>query len=180
MKVFEYAKEHVARIATLAIVILIFTLVFGPGLKLAILVLLVILLGALSTLYYNFFHGPVNFELVKFGTIMLAVTQGWLPAILAGTLASIFGRVISGRIDHRLLISIIGIIIMSIAAQPFTHVDIRILGIGLVLLYHAVTLPISLAMGDRLWFVSLYVGSNIFFNTILFIYFGPIVQLAFA
>lgn len=173
----ELVREHYVKIIIVAFLLLLLNFIIGPTFKFAILIILVIVLGSLSTMYYNFFHGPINFELIKLGTILLSVTYGVWPAIMAGIIATTMGRVLSGRIDHRTLLSFIGIITIAIVAGFFkpTSENIVWIGTGLVILYHLILTPLSLSLGDRPWFVALYAGSNIFFNYLLFKYIAPII-----
>lgn len=170
-------RENYVKIILFSVLFLFLYFLLGPTVKFAIVIVLFISLGALSTMYYNFFHGPINFELVKLGTILISITYGVWPAIMAGIIASILGRVLSGRIDHRTILSIFGIIVMATAAHFFaanaSPQNIVWIGTGLVILYHAILTPLSLALGDRPWFLVPYALSNIFFNFLLFKYIAP-------
>jgi len=173
----ELVRENYVKVIIFSVLFLALYFLSGPKVKFGVVLVLFIALGSLSTMYYNFFHGPINFELVKLGTILLSVTYGVWPAIMAGIIASILGRVLSGRIDHRLILSILGIIIIAVIAGFFnaTPENIALIGIGLVILYHLILSPLSIAMGDMPGFVALYALSNIFFNFLLFRYIAPFI-----
>ncbi len=149
-------------------------LVFGYRLKLAIILFALIAVAALSTFYYNYFHGPVNFELIKLATVLASVSHGIFIGVAVGIVATILSRLWSGRFDHRTLISILGIVAVAASAAVFGSNDIRALGVALVILYHLLTAPISIATGDSPSFTFTYALTNIAFNAAVFYWLAPL------
>jgi len=127
-----------------------------------------IILGSFSTFYHNYFHAPIDFELVKLFTVLTAVAYGIFPGIFVGVASTLFGRILSGRIDHRMIFSISAIAVISILAAAFSNSDIFVLGLALTIVYHILTAPFSLLMGDNPGFGALYIGTNIIFNILFF------------
>ncbi len=153
--------------------ILLGYLALGSGLKALIVIILIIAAASLSTFYYNYLHGPVNFELIKIGTVMSTVAFGIAAGLTVGLASTLLSRVWTGRLDHRTLISMIGIIAVAAGAWLLASQDIRQLGMGLTILYHLITAPLSLSSGDSPAFVVPYVLTNIAFNALLFSTLAP-------
>lgn len=149
-------------------------LLFGYRLKLAIILLALVAAASLSTFYYNYFHGPINFELIKLATVLASVAYGVFIGVTVGIVATILSRLWSGRFDHRTLISILGIVAVAAAASMFSSHDIRALGFALVVLYHLLTAPISIATGDSPGFTFTYALTNIVFNAVIFYSIAPL------
>ncbi len=147
---------------------LIIYLLLGNRTKAIIIILAFIAIAALSTFYYNYFHSPINFELVKFSTILLSFSYGPLIGVASGIIAAILSRIWGSRLDQRVLISSAGIMVIALLASALQIPDIRLLGILLVLTYHAVTLPMSIASGDSPAFAIPYAATNMLFNIMVF------------
>ena len=168
---------NVRHLVILLLFLLLLNWLFGPLFRFVLVFSVFVAIGAVSTFYYNFFHGPINFELVKFTTILTAIVYGIWAAILVGILGSVLGRVLSGRFDQRTLISILGIVMVAILAGIFKNQPIVLLGIALVALYHLILTPLSLMMGDQVPFVLIYALTNIAFNIFFFAYFAKLTLL---
>ena len=161
--------QHTFRKITIGLFLFLITfLLLGNRTKAIIIILAFIAIAALSTFYYNYFHSPVNFELVKFSTILIAFSYGPLIGITSGIIATILSRIWGSRLDHRVLISSAGITMIALLAATLPIYDIRLLGILLVLAYHAITLPMSIASGDSPAFAIPYAATNMIFNSIVF------------
>ncbi|MCP3684867.1 MAG: hypothetical protein GY861_19565 [bacterium] len=151
------------------IVILILDLLLGPKLKYLSVVLVFIIIGAASTFYYRFFEWPIGFELVKLVTILSVVAYSPTVGILVGLISTILGRIISGSMNHRALVSLLGIVVLAVLASVFSSMmEIMWLGIFLVVLYQIIVRPFNVIMGDSILYASLNAGTNIIFNVILF------------
>ena len=153
---------------------LLLVYIVTSSMKAIVVLLLLTVAGSLSTIYYHYFHGPVNFELVKLSTVLAAVAYGMIPALFVGIAATMFSRLLSGRMDATLIVSIAGIAVMAVLAAVFNSMNIVWLGIALVLLYHLLTAPLQLMMGGSLGYGAMFVGTNILFNVILFSRVAPI------
>ncbi|MBI2133661.1 hypothetical protein HYU11_03185 [Candidatus Woesearchaeota archaeon] len=166
-------KSVLVKAAASLLAVAFLFLVFGQNLRLLAAFAVLLLVSSFSTFYHNYFHGPINFELVKFSTVIMSVAFGWPVAVLFGISATVVSRLWSGRIDHRILPSVLGIIMVSFWASALNGLEIRQLGLILTIAYHAITAPISLAMGDNPGFVAAYSFTNIVFNSLIFFFLGP-------
>ena len=172
----EKLRQNYFKLGLLLAFLLILNMVLGGRLTYFYVVIIFIVAGALSTFYHIFFKGPIHFELVKLATILSSVAYGAFTGILVGLLASLIGRVISGRLDQMAIVSIIAIPVIAILASAFRTADITTLGIVLVLVYTAIIFPLVMLMGGNIGFGIIYCGTNIFFNVILFIYVAPFLK----
>ena len=172
----NFAIERYRKLAIFLALFLVAYLILGSSLKMIIVVGIFIIVASFSTFYYNYFHSPVNFELVKFATIISSVAYGSLIGVSVGVITAIFSRIWSGRLDQRTLISIFGIIIIALAASILKGYDIKLLGIALVVLYHLITVPMSLSMGDNPGFTLTYAATNLLINSLLFLKLAPVVM----
>ncbi len=169
-------QSYYKKAIIIGIVLLVSAFLFGQNLKYLIIVPLLIGIASLSTFYHNFFRSPVNFELIKLATIASSAAYGVATGISVGLLSTIASKIISEKLDHTAIFSIIGIIVIAIAASIFASADIVVLGIALVIAYHAITAPFQLALGGNWTYGLIYVGSNIFFNIILFTRIAPFIM----
>lgn len=174
MDVIGWLKRNHKGIAFASLLFFAAYLVFGYKLKVAVVLFALVAAASLSTFYYNYFHGPINFELIKLAAVLASVAYGITIGIIVGVLATVLSRLWSGRFDHRTLISIPGIVAVAVAAAMFSSHDIRALGAALVVLYHLLTAPISIAAGDSPSFTFTYAFTNIVFNAVIFYSLAPL------
>ncbi|HLD18401.1 MAG TPA: hypothetical protein VJB90_00115 [Candidatus Nanoarchaeia archaeon] len=158
----NYKKLIVALAAVLAIYLL-FT-----GVRVIVVILAMIVIGAGSTFYQIFFRSPINFELIKFVTILCSVVFGPVPAIIVGIISNFIGKMMTGKLEADFIASIIALVAISILASAFKGVDIVLLGIILVVVYHLIIFPIVLSLGGNIGYGVIYSGSNIIFNIATF------------
>ncbi len=171
-------KQNYKKLIIGLIIFLLCYMIFGRSFKLVVVVIAFIIIGAMSTFYQNFVRVPIQFELVKFVTILTAVAFGAIPAILVGIISSFIGKIITGKLEADFLGSILAICVISFIGSSFAGADIVTLGIILVLIYHAIIFPIALTMGGNLGYGIIYSGSNIIFNILVFMYLArPILWL---
>lgn len=173
----DFVKRHYKKLLIAAAVffaLFIFVLPSINFIKFMLIIPIFIILGSFSTFYHNYFHAPIDFELVKLFTVLAAVAYGIFPGIFVGVASTLFGRILSGRIDHRMIFSISAIAVISILAAAFSNSDIFVLGLALTIVYHIITAPFSLLMGDNPGFGALYIGSNIVFNIFFFAKIAPL------
>ena len=159
--------------ALIAIALLVALLLFGSAIKPLLIVTLLILIASFSTFYHNFFRSPLNFELVKLATILSSVAYGAQVGIIVGVSSDIIGRALSGRFDQDMITSLGAMVVIAILASMFRTANIAILGIVLVVAYYLMILPFIFLFGKDLGRASIYIGSNIVFNTILFLNVAP-------
>ncbi|MBI2133658.1 hypothetical protein HYU11_03170 [Candidatus Woesearchaeota archaeon] len=159
-----------------AAILILAALSFWQSLKFLLVVMLLVAIASISTFYHNFFRSPVNFELIKFSTVVAAVAYGVVAGVLVGIISTLISKIVGEKLDHTALSSVVGVVAMAVAAQFFRDSDIFSLGIGLVVLYHLITVPIQLAFGRNLLYGAIYVGSNLLFNFIIFSRIAPFVM----
>jgi len=172
-KVLELFRKHFLKLIFAVVVLVALSLLFGTSVKTIIFAIILILLGAFSTFYFNYVVAPVNFELVKLGTILMAYTHGIAAGLMVGILATILGKVLIGRIDEKLPISVIAISLVAVGAGLFPGANIVVLGIALVGLYNIALFSITQATGGDLGWNIPYEGTNFLINFILFTRIAP-------
>ena len=169
-----FLRGNTGRITAAIIALLAVSLLFGISIKTIVIVPLLILAASFSTFYFNYLVVPVNFELVKLATILAAVTYGLLPGLAVGIASTFFGKVLIGRIDVKLPISMLAISITAAAAAIFSTADITTLGITLVLAYNVTMFSITQLLGGNLAWNLPYEGTNLLFNVLLFAKVAPV------
>ncbi len=172
----EFIRGNTKKIAFAIAGLLIFSLLFGIPVKTTFVVLLLILAASFSTFYFNYFRAPVNFELVKLSTILVAASHGLLPGLAVGIASTFFGKVLIGRIDEKLPLSMVTISVIAIAAAIFSSTNITTLGITLVFAYNVTMFVLTQVMGGDIAWNLPYEGTNLLFNVFLFIKIAPILQ----
>lgn len=171
----DSAKKNYKRLIVLLVGLLLLYFVFGPGFAAVVVMIVFILIGMFSTFYQNFFKSPINFEMVKFVTVLTSVAYGPIPGMLVGMISSFIGKLISGRLEADSFVSLIAIAIISFLAYAFRSMDIVMLGMLMVVLYHLIIFPAVLMLGGTMGYGIIYSGSNIIFNLIIFSYLGRFV-----
>ncbi|MBI4439304.1 hypothetical protein HY640_05205 [Candidatus Woesearchaeota archaeon] len=134
-----------------------------------------IIIASFSTFYQNFFRSPINFELMKFFTVISGAAYGSAAGIMVGASSVVIGRALSGRLDQDTITSIIGICIVAVLASAFREQNIAFLGIALVLAYYALISFFVFLFGKNLVHAAFYITTNIAINAFLFINFGQTV-----
>jgi hypothetical protein len=173
-KVAETIADNKWKLVSGVVVALIVSLVFGVPLKVVIILPLIILIASFSTFYFNYISLPVNFELVKVSTILVAVSYGIIPGLIVGMASTIFGKALIGRIDDKLPLSILTISAIAVGAFVFSGASIVTLGIALVVAYNVSMLVLSMFLGGDLAWNIPYEGTNLFFNIMIFAKIAPV------
>lgn len=171
----EKLRPYYFRMFAAALVVLALMFIFGRSFKFALVVSGLTALASLSTFYQNFFKSPVNFELIKFSTVLASAAYGVVTGLAVGIISTIASKIISERLDQTSFPSLIGIVVVAVAASMFSSVDIVLLGMAMVVLYHAITAPIQMALGGTFAYGAVYVGSNLAFNFIIFSRLAPLI-----
>lgn len=171
-----FLRSNVKRIAPAIAGLVALSLIFGISVKTTFVIVLLILAASFSTFYFNYFKAPVNFELVKLSTILVAVSHGLLPGLAVGIASTFFGKVLIGRIDEKLPLSMLTISVIAVAAAVFNAADITTLGIILVAAYNVAMFVITQVMGGELAWNLPYEGTNLLFNVFLFMKVAPALQ----
>ena len=173
-KLRSFIRRNVRKVGLAMAALLIFSLVFNVSFKAVFLVVLLIIAASFSTFYFNYVSVPVNFELVKLATILTSVSHGWLAGLAVGMAATFFGKVLIGRVDEKLPMSMAVIALLAVAASLLSGVSITLLGIALVLAYNMLMLVLSMMMGGDLAWNIPYEVSNFIFNLFIFTKIAPI------
>ena len=169
----SFIRSNVRKIAVAIAALLFLSLIFHSHIKMVLTIPILILAASFSTFYFNYVSLPVNFELVKLATILTAVSYGVLPGLAVGIASTFFGKVLIGRVDEKLPMSMMVIAIVAVAASLLSGVSITALGISLVLAYNILMFGISIMMGGDLAWNIPYEASNFFFNLFLFTKIAP-------
>lgn len=137
-------------------------------------IIVFIAIASISEIYNTSVKSPIHFDLVKLATILTSIAYGAWWGIFVGLTSSFLSKLLSERLTGNVFISFAGIILIAFLAEKFSNVYITTLGMGLVLLYYAVTSPINIAFGTDLGYALVYVGSSIFINYFLFTSVAPV------
>lgn len=171
---YDFFKRNCLKLALSAVAVLLLSLLLGVSVKTVLLMAMLILLASFSTFYFNYIVIPVNFELVKMSTILAAYTHSIAAGLVVGIASTILGKVLIGRIDDKLPISVAAISLLAVAAGLFPSAGIVVLGIVLVGFYNIALFSLTHAMGgDVMWNLP-YEGTNFVFNFILFTRIAPL------
>lgn len=165
-------KHYLKAIAVLALLFII-SLFFNISVKAIFVMSAFIIAGSFSTFYFNYARVPIHLETVKLGTILCAVAYGIYPGIVVGIIATFFGKVLVGRIDEKLPLSMVTISLVAVAAGLFSAADITLLGIVIVLFYNIVMFLLTHFLGGDLAWNLPYETSNFLVNLFWFTRIAP-------
>ena len=167
-KAYAWIRRNALKLMLAAVSFALVSLVLGTSISTLLLAIAFILAASFSTFYYNYAVVPINFELVKIATIVFAYNHGAAGGLAVGIISTIAGKVLIGRIDEKLPLSVAAISLVAIGASLFSGADIVTLGIALVGIYNITMFALSIAMGGDLAWNLPYEGTNFLFNLILF------------
>lgn len=172
----DYLRENTKVIIAIVAVLLLISIIFDVQVKTVIILPLLILTASFSTFYFNYVVVPVNFELVKMATILAAVSYGFWQGLAVGIASTFFSKVLIGRVDEKLPLSMLTISIIAVAAAIFSTANITTLGITLVLAYNVTMFALTQLMGGDLMWNLPYEATNFAFNVFLFTKIAPGLQ----
>ena len=170
---YSILRKHLWKIALAAAAIVGFSLISGASVVAIAAIAALIVLASLSTIYFNWVSAPVNFELVKISTIVVAYTNGIFAGLIVGVLSTIAGKILIGRIDEKLPVSVAAISCLAVLAGVFSSADITVLGIALTGLYNIALFGISMASGGDFGWNFPYEATNFAINLVLFTRIAP-------
>ncbi|MBU0757039.1 MAG: hypothetical protein KKF44_03160 [Nanoarchaeota archaeon] len=144
---------------------ILLVLVIVPFLRVAFWCIVMILIGAASLLYQQYFK-YIGFELVTFVTIIMSVAFNPAIGIIVGCSAYILGQAAVGQITHYSLVTLAGICLAAILTSTINISSIVALGIVI-----NITINIIMGIGWTLFgfnaLETLYTSSlNVLFNYI--------------
>ncbi|MBI2663931.1 hypothetical protein HYX10_01155 [Candidatus Woesearchaeota archaeon] len=172
---FDWLGKQKIKVLTGIVFVALLSMLLGASVNTVAAALLLITVAAFSTFYFNYFTAPVNFELVKMSTILMAYTHGIVAGLIVGVLSTIIGKVLIGRIDEKLPISVAAISLVAVAAALMPAAGIATLGIILVAAYNVSMFAISLATGGDIGWNLPYEGTNFVINAVLFSRVAPLI-----
>ncbi len=171
---YAFFRRHFLKLAISATAALILSLLIGVSLQTMLMLALLILAASFSTFYFNYVVVPVNFELVKMSTILAAYTHGIAAGLAVGIFSTVLGKVLIGRIDDKLPVSVAAISLLAVAAGLFSSANIVALGIVLVGIYNIALFTLTHVMGGDLGWNLPYEGTSFLFNFVLFTRIAPL------
>ena len=171
----ELFRKHYLKVVIGLVLMTLISLVSGVSMQTMLVSAVLILLASFSTFYFNYANVPVNFELVKMATILMAYSHGIAAGLVVGIISTVAGKVLIGRIDEKLPISVVAIAVVAVAAGLFhgSETSIAVLGIALVGIYNVALFSLSVAMGGDVGWNLPYEGTNFAINFILFTRIAP-------
>ena len=175
-KIAAFLRKNTGKIAAAVVALLLVSLLSGISVKTIIIMALLMLAASFSTFYFNYVVVPVNFELVKLATILASVSYGLLPGLAVGIGSTFFGKVLIGRVDEKLPLSMLTISAIAVAAAIFSKADVTALGITLVLAYNLTMLTLTQIMGGELAWNLPYEATNFVLNVFLFMKIAPLLK----
>ncbi len=173
--VFNKVQLHYKKILIALVILFIINILMGPTFKFIILFIIFTLVGAFSTFYKNYLEGPINFELVKLSAIMMTVAYNPIAGISVGLIASVMGKILTGKVDQTIIMSFVGIIVICVIAGFFPTANIVTLGIVLTLVYYLVISPFIIMMGGSVWYGIIYIATDVIFNIFIFLRLAPLI-----
>ncbi|MBI2581253.1 hypothetical protein HYV85_05625 [Candidatus Woesearchaeota archaeon] len=168
-----FLRDNKGKMLVAIAALLLVSLFFGIPVKTVFIIPLLVAAASFSTFYFNYFVAPVNFELVKLATVLAAVAYGFLPGLAVGVASTFLGKVLIGRIDEKLPLSMLTISLIALAAAIFSSANITALGVTLVLAYNVTMFSLTQLMGGDLMWNLPYEGTNFVFNMFLFVKVAP-------
>ncbi len=171
---YGFFRRHFLKMALSAAALLLLSLIIGVSVKTVFLMALLIIIASFSTFYFNYVVVPVNFELVKMSTILAAYTHGIPAGLIVGISSTILGKVLIGRIDDKLPVSVAAISLLAVAAGLFSPANIVALGIVLVGIYNIALFALTHVTGGDFGWNLPYEATNFFFNFIIFTRIAPL------
>jgi hypothetical protein len=169
----EVIKRNYKKAIVALIILFLVSYLFNTSIKSLIVMAMFIVIGSFSTFYFNYAQPPIHFETVKLGTILTAVAYGVFPGIVVGVVSTFFGKVLIGRIDEKLPLSMATIALVAVGTAIFSTASITTLGIVLVLSYNITMFILSMFLGGDLAWNIPYEASNFIINVLWFTRIAP-------
>lgn len=163
------------KLLIIAGVFLVLTAVFGAKVKLLVIFPVLILVGAFSMFYHHYFRSPMNFELIKLVTVLSSVAYGIPAGLFVGFSSNILGHVFASKLDDTIFTSSIGNAIIAIVAGLLAHSSIFTAGMTAVGMNYAFIIPFIFLTGRDLGYASVWIITNVMFNTFLFSRIAPFI-----
>lgn len=130
-------------------------------------------IGAGSLLYNRFIRISLGVELISLGVVIIGRLYGPVPAMAVGFSALFAAELLTGALQHKTIVSFIGILIMGFSTQFFTGWGITAAGIVLVVVYDAIIIPGYLVLGSNPLRSFAFLATHIAFNVWVFTSIAP-------
>ena len=129
--------------------------------------------GAASMLYNRFIRTSIGVELISLGVVIIGRLYGPVPAMAVGFSALFAAELLTGALQHKTIVSFIGILIMGYLTQFFAGMDVTATGIILVIIYDAIIIPGYRLLGSNPLRSAVFVATHIAFNVWVFTSIAP-------
>ncbi len=174
---FTFLFEHKQLVfGTLAGVIAIF--LFRGYIKDTIIIMSLSLIAVFSTFYKRFMRAPPAVELITFSTVMISLGYGPVAGAVFGAVATIVAEVLNSGMDAFIIGYVPARAVIGFASAFFPTTNIVTLGLGMSILYNALSQPLYAFQNDAELRLKLFafIIVNVPFNFLVFSFFGPFVK----
>lgn len=131
-------------------------------------------IGASSLLYNRFVRTSLGIELITLGVVIVGRLYGPYPAIAVGLVSLFLAELLTVSLQHKTIVSFIGMAVIGFATQLFTGQSITAEGIWLTVIYDALIVPGYLLLGSNPIRTLLFLTTHIAFNVWVFTTIAPL------
>ncbi|GEM_PF-6860193 len=170
----EWCAKKRARLIAIAVAVIAAFFLFSL-LKDIFIIALLIAAGSLSLLYNRFIRTSLGIELITLGVVLAGRLYGPWTAIIAGLASLLLAELLTEALQHKTVVSFIGIAVMGFSTQFFANASITTEGIALAIIYDAIILPGYFILGSNPARCILFLVTHIAFNVWLFTTVAPFV-----
>lgn len=167
----ERFSRFVPVLIALLLIILVMWLAFPNVLTIIALLLVLILIGSFSAIFYLFF-GPI-FELITFVTVIAAYISNFWGAAFVGVSSILLSRYMHEKVDIKTVPYIIAIIITALFVSTFSSSDITWIGILAFILNNVLIFIMYVFSGTNPFYIGPTVLLNGLLNILLFLRLAP-------
>lgn len=173
----EFAKWCFEKKVPIVLIILglITTFLLFSLLKQLFLMALFVAIGSASLLYNRFIRTSLGFELITLGTVMTGLLYGPVSAVIVGFTSLLLAELFNGSLQHKTLVSFIGIIVIGFATAIFQDSTITTAGIALTIIYDLIIVPGYMILGSNPIRTGLFLVTHLVFNIWLFTTIAPFI-----
>ncbi len=162
------------KIAIAAIALVLFAALFMFAfIKQLFLIAFFIVLGSASLLYNRFIKTSIGVELITLGVIIIGRLYGPFAAIIVGLTSLLLAELFNGSLQHKTLVSFVGLLVIGFLTQFFNGSSITTEGIILVLIYNVIIIPGYLLLGSNLLRSGLFLVTHLVFSFWIFTTIAP-------
>ena len=155
----------------LIVVVLLLTVM-----KALVFIVLLVVLGSVSMIYNRFVKLSLGVEFVMLATVLSAITYGPVVGMLVGALTLFLAEFVAWDINYHIFVSIIGIVIVGLVAYFLRGLPLVVLGLGMVVLYNAIIMPLYLMMGSSPVKCAIFTVTHFLWNAWVFSAVAPFIH----